>query len=156
MEIKEFNYNMRSQYSEFIRKYNKSKCLGSLNIQTFSEGKKIFIILGKGFFKKYKIIGYSIVYEDLHTICFSNDISEKYNGDTNTIFISDFMIDYLYRNQGIGKYLATYIIDKVYEDKNIILQPDGDGHWFWRKLNFRPDNISKHLTLILQRGNELY
>ena len=109
----------------------------------------------KGFLKKYKTIGYSIVYEDLHTICFSNDISKKYDRDSNTIFISDFMIDYFYQNQGIGKYLARYIIDKVYEDKNIILQPDGDGNWFWKKFGFIPDNISKHLTLILQRHNEL-
>ena len=153
MKIKEFNYNMRLQYSEFIRKYNKSKCLSSLNIQTFSKDKKIFLILEKGFFKKYKIIGYSIVYQDLHTICFSNDISKKYDRDSNTIFISDFMIDYFYRNQGIGKYLARYIIDKVYKDKNIILQPDGDGYWFWKKWDFVSDNISKHVTWILQRNN---
>lgn len=80
MEIKEFNYNIRLQYSDFIRKYNKSRCLSSLNIQTFLKGKKIFLILEKIFFRKYKIIGYSIVYEDLHTICFSNDISKKYDG----------------------------------------------------------------------------
>lgn len=153
MEIKEFNYNIRLQYADFIRKYNKSICLSSLNIQTFSEGKKIFLILEKRFFKKYKTIGYSIVYEDLHTICFSNDISKKYDGDLNTIFISDFMIDYLYRNQGIGKYLARYIIYKIYEGKNIILQPDGDGYWFWKKMGFVSDNISKHVTWILQRNN---
>ncbi len=155
MEIKEFNYNIRLQYSDFIRKYNKSRCLSSLNIQTFSKGKKIFLILEKGFFKKYKIIGYSIVYEELHTICFSNDISKKYDEDTNTIFISDFMIDYLFRNQGIGQYFARYILNEKYKDKNIILQPDGDGNWFWKKFGFIPDNISKHLTLILQRDNEL-
>ena len=156
MEIKEFNYNIRLQYSDFIRKYNKSRCLSSLNIQTFSIGKKIFLILEKGFFKKYKIIGYSIVYEELHTICFSNDISKKYDEDTNTIFISDFMIDYLFRNQGIGQYFARYILNEKYKDKNIILQPDGDGNWFWKKFGFIPDNISKHLTLILQRDNELF
>ncbi|MCI8965087.1 MAG: GNAT family N-acetyltransferase [Clostridia bacterium] len=153
MEIKEFNYNIRLQYSDFIRKYNKSRCLSSLNIQTFSKGKKIFLILEKRFFRKYKIIGYSIVYEDLHTICFSNDISKKYDGDLNTIFISDFMIHYLYRNQGIGKYLARYIIYKIYEGKNIILQPDGDGYLFWKNLGFVSDNISKHITWILQRNN---
>lgn len=156
MEIKEFNYNIRLQYSDFIRKYNKSRCLSSLNIQTFSKGKKIFLILEKGFFKKYKIIGYSIGYEELHTICFSNDISKKYDEDTNTIFISDFMIDYLFRNQGIGQYFARYILNEKYKDKNIILQPDGDGNWFWKKFGFIPDNISKHLTLILQRDNELF
>lgn len=154
-EIKEFNYNMKSQYSKFIRKYNKSKCLSSLNVQTFSKKKKIFLIVEKGFLKKYKIIGYSIIYENLNLLYFSNDISKKYDRDLNTIFISDFMVDYFYRNQGIGKYLARYIIDKVYEGKNIILQPDGDGNWFWEKFGFIPDNISNHLTLILQRHNEL-
>lgn len=58
MEIVEYNYENRMQYTNFIRKYNKSKYLSSLNIQTFSEGKRIFLILEKGFFKKYKIIGY--------------------------------------------------------------------------------------------------
>ena len=41
-EIKEFNYNMKSQYSKFIRKHNKSKCLSSLNVQTFSKEKRYF------------------------------------------------------------------------------------------------------------------
>lgn len=152
MEIVEYNYDNSMQYTDFIRKYNKSKYLSSLNIQTFSEGKRIFLILEKGFFKKYKIIGYSIVYEDLHTICFSNNISKKYDRDSNTVFISDFMIDYIYQNQGIGKDLVMYIIEKVYGDKNIILQPDGDGYWFWRKFGFVNDNISKQVTWILKRN----
>ena len=54
--------------------------------------------------------------------------------------------------QNAGK---TCILCQKYEDKNIILQPDGDGNWFWKKFGFIPDNISKHLTLILQRHNEL-
>lgn len=114
--------------------------------------KKNILNIKKGFFKKYKIIGYSIVYEDLHTVCFSNNISRKYDGDSNTVFISDFMIDYIYQNQGIGKYLVRYIIEKVYGDKNIILQPDGDGYWFWEKFGFVNDNISKHITWILKRN----
>lgn len=153
MEIVEYNYDNRMQYSEFIRKYNKSNCLNSLNIQTFSKGKKIFLMIDKGLIKKYKIIGYSIIYEDLHVICLANDISQKYDGDNNTIFIADFMIDYLYRNQENGKFLAKHILDEVYKDKDIILQSDGDGNWFWKKFAFIPDNISKHLTLILKRKN---
>lgn len=153
MEIVEYNYDNRMQYSEFIRKYNKSNCLNSLNVQTFSKGKKIFLMIDKGRIKKYKIIGYSITYEDLHVICLSNDISEKYDEDNNTIFIADFMINYLYRNQGNGKFFVKYILDEVYKDKDIILQPDGDGNWFWKKFDFIPDNISKHLTLILKRKN---
>lgn len=67
------------------------------------------------------------------------------------IYISDFMIDYLYRNQGNGKILANYIINDIYKDKDIILQPDGDGNWFWKEFGFVNDEISKHLTLILKR-----
>ena len=155
MKIIEYNYDTRIEYSRFIKKYNKSKWLDTLNINTFSKGKKIFLIVEKGFLKKYKIIGYSIIYEDLHVICFSNGLSEKYDVDTNTIFIADFMIDYLYQNQGIGQFWDKYILDEVYKDKNIILQPDGDGNWFWKKFAFIPDNISKHFTLILQRNNKL-
>ena len=89
MKIIEYNYDTRIEYSRFIKKYNKSKWLDTF----FSKGKKIFLIVEKGFLKKYKIIGYSIIYEDLHVICFSNVLSEKYDVDTNTIFIADFMID---------------------------------------------------------------
>ena len=119
------------------------------------EGKKIFLLIEQGFFKKYKIIGYAIVYEDLQVLYFSNNISKDYNGDSNTIFIADFMIDYPYRNKGIGKYFAKYIIDEVYKNKNITLQPDGDGNWFWKKFGFMPDNISKNLTLILKRNKKM-
>lgn len=155
MEIRQYNYDDRIEYSKFIRKYNKSKCLDTLNIQTFFKGKTIYLILEKTFFNIYKIIGYAIVYEELNTLYLSNEISKKYDEDSNTIFISDFMIDYLFRNQGIGQWFAKYILYDKYKDKNIILQPDGDGNWFWKKFGFIPDNISNQLTLILKRNNEL-
>lgn len=117
MQITEYNYDTRTEYSQFVRKYNKFNCLDTLKVQTFSKGKRIFLLIEEGFFRKYKIIGYAIIYEDLHVLCFSNNISEKYGGDSNTIFISDFMIDYPYRNKGIGKYFAKYIIDEVYKKK---------------------------------------
>lgn len=154
MEIIEYNFNTRVEYSAFVKKINKSNCMNTLNIQTFSKGKKIFLLIEKGFFKKYKIIGYAIIYEDLQ-LCFFNNISEEYDRDSNTIFISDFMIDYPYRNKGIGKYFAKYIIDEVYKQKDIILQPDEDGNWFWKKFGFIPDNISKNLTLILKRNKKM-
>lgn len=155
MEIKEYDFNNRAEYSVFVKKFNKSNCMSTLNIQTFSEGKKIFLLIEQGFFRKYKIIGYAIVYEYLHVLCFSNNISQKYAKDSNTIFISDFMIDYTYRNKGIGKYFAKYIIDEIYKKENIILQPDGDGNWFWKKFGFICDNISQHLTLILKRNKKM-
>ena len=117
MQITEYNYDTITEYSQFVRKYNKFNCLDTLKVQTFSKGKRIFLLIEEGFFRKYKIIGYAIIYEDLHVLCFSNNISEKYGGDSNTIFISDFMIDYPYRNKGIGKYFAKYIIDEVYKKK---------------------------------------
>lgn len=153
MDIIEYDYNTRIEYSKFIRKYNKSKYLNTLNIQTFSKGKKIFLVIEKTILYRYKIVGYAIVYGDLHVMCYSNNISKKYDGDDENIFVSDFMIDYPYRNQGIGKFLAKYILDEVYKDKNIILQPDGDGNWFWKKFGFVHDKISQHTTLILKKKN---
>lgn len=150
MKIIKYNYDTRIEYSKFIRKYNKSKFLSTLNIQTFSKEKTIYLVIEKSILRGYKIIGYAIIYENLHVICFSNDISKKYDGDINTIFIGDFMIDYSYRNKGIGKQLARYIINFEYKDKNIILQPDGDGNWFWKKFGFVNDEISQHITWILK------
>ena len=99
MKIIKYNYDTRVEYSKFIREYNRSKILSTLNIQTFLEGKIIYLVIDKSILRKYKIIGYAIIYEDLHVICFSNDISPKYDGKLDTIFISDFMIDYPYRNE---------------------------------------------------------
>lgn len=155
MEIIKYNYDTKIEYSIFTRKYNKSKLLSTLNIQTFSKEKTIYLVIEKSILRKYKIIGYAIIYENLHVICFSNGISKKYDGDINTIFIGDFMIDYSYRNKGIGKQLARYIINFEYKDKNIILQPDGDGNWFWKKFGFVNDGISQHITWILKRSGNL-
>lgn len=98
MEIIKYDYNSKIEYSRFIRKYNKSKYMHTLNIQTISKDKKIYLLIDKNLFLKYKLIGYAIIYEDLHLICYANDISQKYDGDNETIFISDFMIDLPYRN----------------------------------------------------------
>ncbi len=154
MEIKKFNYNLSIEYDKFVRKYNKSKYLYSLEHQTFQNEKKIFLLVNRGFWGRYKIIGYAIIYEELRVLCISNNISQKYDRDKDTIFISDFMIDKTYQNNGLGKKLANYIVNELYNDKNIILQPDGDGNWFWKKFGFVPDNISKNLTLILDRNRK--
>ena len=81
MEIKEYNCYTRAEYSVSVKKFNKSNCMNTLNIQTFSKGKKIFLLIERGFFKKYKIIGYAIVHEDLQVLYFSNNISKDYNGE---------------------------------------------------------------------------
>ena len=119
MEIVEYDSNTRVEYLVFVKKFNRSKYMSTLNTQTFLEGKKIFLLIEQGFFIKYKIIGYTIIYENLQ-LCFFNNISENYDGDSNTRFISDFMVDYPYRNKGIGKYLAKYIIDEVYKQKILL------------------------------------
>lgn len=155
MKIIRYNYDTRIEYYKFIRKYNRSEFLSTLNIQTFSKEKTIYLVIEKSILRKYKIIGYAIIYEDLHVICFSNDISKKYDRDINTIFIGDFMTDYSYRNKGIGKQLARYIINFEYKDKNIILQPVDDGNWFWKKFGFVNDEISQHMTWILKRSGNL-
>ena len=151
MEIKQYNYDTKVEYSKFVRKYNKSKQLKILSSIKFIKGKNIFLILKRGIFRKYIIIGYTIIDEDMRIIYFRDEINEKYIKNDNIIYITDFMIDYLYRNQGIGKKFANYIINGIYENKNIILQPKGDGNWFWKKFGFVEDNISKRLTLILKR-----
>lgn len=151
MEIFKFDNNSKIEYYNFVRKYNKSKYMDTLNIQTFSKGKKIYLLIDKKILLKYKILGYVIIYENLHTICYANNVNQKYNNDLKTIYISDFMIDKPYRNQGFGKYLENYIVNEEYKDKDIILQPDGDGNWFWKKFGFISDKISNQLTLILKR-----
>ncbi len=75
-----------------------------------------------------------------------NLISKKYENNGTTIFVSDFMVKKNLRNKGIGTKLAQYLIDYIYIDKNIILQPDGDGYWFWKKFGFEEDNESEKMT----------
>ncbi|MCI8482307.1 MAG: hypothetical protein HFJ27_04455 [Clostridia bacterium] len=151
MEIKQYDFSSRVEFAHFIKKYKMKKRLDTLNNTSLVEGKKIFLVLERGFFKKYKIIGYTIINEKVDAICIVNKINEEYCERQDVIYISDFMIDYLYQNQGNGKILANYIINDIYKDKDIILQPDGDGNWFWKELGFVNDEISKHLTLILKR-----
>lgn len=54
MEIKEYDFNNRAEYSVFVKKFNKSNCMSTLNIQTFSEGKKIFLLIEQGFLENTK------------------------------------------------------------------------------------------------------
>jgi len=151
MEIKEYDYNSRKEYIETVRKYNNSKELSILNRLTFiNKGKKVFLVIRKGFFKKYKIIAYAIIDEELEIINLVNNIDKKYIGDEKTIYITDFMVRSWNRQEGIGKELAKYIINYRYKNKNIILQPDGDGYWFWKNFGFINDNTSKN-TWILER-----
>jgi len=54
MEIKNFNYNLSIEYDNFVRKYNKSKYLYSLEHQTFQNGKKIFLLVKRVFWVDIK------------------------------------------------------------------------------------------------------
>lgn len=152
MEILRFNRDRSNEYKNFIRKYNNVAEFNTLNINTFGVGEKeIFLVVEKGKIRKYNILAYAIVQKDLKYLYIVNSISEEYKNDGTVIFISDFMVKEKMRNKGIGTKLAHYLINFIYLDKDIILQPDGDGNWFWRRFNFISDNISKKATLKMQK-----
>ena len=147
MKILKFNKCNSKEYRKFINQYNNIIEFQTLNIQNFNIGEKeIFLVLDKGIIKKHKILAYSIIETDLKYLYIANAISKNYQNDGTTIFISDFMVKENLRNKGIGTELAKYLIDDIYINKNIILQPDGDGYWFWKKFNFYDDNESEKIT----------
>lgn len=152
MEILCFTKKEEKECKEFINKYNNIEEFNILNITTFtSEKKKLFFMVDKGILKKYKLIAYCIVEEELKPFLFFGMIDKKYGEEGNIVFLSDFMVKISERNNGIGKMLAKYIIDEHYKNKTIILNPDDDGYWFWKKFGFVEDKISKHKTWILKR-----
>ena len=147
MEILGFNKSNSNNYRKFINKYNNIIEFDTLNIQNFNIGEKeIFLLVDKRIVRKYKILAYSIIEKELKYLYIVNLISKKYENNGTTIFISDFMVKKNLRNKGIGTKLAQYLIDYIYIDKNIILQPDGDGYWFWKKFGFEEDNESEKMT----------
>lgn len=147
MEILKFNKSNSNIYKEFINRYNKIIEFDILNIQTFNIGEKeIFLVVDKGIIRKYKILAYAIIEKDLEYLYIVNSISRNYQNDGTTIFISDFMVKKDSRNIGIGTKLARYLIDDIYREKNIILQPDEDGYSFWKKFSFDDDKESKKRT----------
>lgn len=153
MEILCFTKKDEKECGEFINKYNNVKEFNILDITTFtSEKKKIFFVVDKGLFKKYKLIAYCITEEELKPFLFFGMIDKKYGEEKNIVFITDFMVKMTARNNGIGKMLAKHIINEQYKNKTIILNPDDDGYWFWKKFGFVEDKISKHRTWILKRN----
>lgn len=153
MEILKFDKEKKVKYNEFINKYNDLKEFMTLKINNFNVGdKEIYLVIKKNLFSKCKILAYSIIEKDLKYIYMANSISKKYSNDGSLIFISDFMVKRKLRNQGIGKMLARHIICEEYQNKDIILQPDEDGFWFWKKFGFINDNISEHETWIKQKN----
>lgn len=144
MEILRFN-----DYRKFISKYNNIIEVDTLNIQTFNIGEKeIFLLVDKGIVRKYKILAYSIIEKDLKYLYIVNLISKKYQNNGTTIFVSDFMVKKNLRNKEIGTKLAQYLIDYIYIDKNIILQPD--GYFFWKKFSFEEENELEKMTWKIQ------
>jgi len=110
------------------------------------------LVIKKSLIKKYKILAYSIVEKDLEYLYMENLISKDYNNDGTYIFIFDFMVKRRARNKGIGRKLAEYLIYEIFRDKKILLQPDQDGQWFWRKFGFESDNLSEKETWIINRN----
>ena len=152
MQILKFNKDNSNEYRDFVNKYNNSKEFITLKINNFNVGEKeIFLVVKKGITKQYRIIAYSIIEKNLKYLYMANSISESYSNNGRYIFISDFMVERKARNNGIGTKLAEYLINEIYSNKNILLQPDEDGYWFWRKFGFHSDNISEKETWIINR-----
>lgn len=146
MKILRFNKSNNNEYRKFIKKYNIREFY-TLSMQTFNIGEKeIFLIVDKGKLRKYKILAYAIIEKDLEYLYIVNSISKEYQNNGTIIFISDFMVRKNLRNKGIGTKFVQYLINHIYVEKNIILQPDEDGYWFWKKFNFENDNKSEKET----------
>lgn len=152
MQILKFNKDNSNEYRDFVNKYNNSKEFITLKINNFNIGEKeIFLVVKKGLIKKYRILAYSIIEKNLKYLYMANLISESYSNNGRYVFISDFMVKRIARNNGIGTMLAQYLINEIYANKNILLQPDEDGYWFWEKFGFQSDNISEKETWIINR-----
>lgn len=152
MEIKEFNYKNKNEFADIVTKYNNIREFYILTSRLINvDDRTIFLVLKKGILKKYKILAYAIVDENIELICKCNNINEEYTNQKRIICITDFIVRYTKRKMGIGNTLAKYILEKRYAKADVILQPDGDGYSFWKKFGFENDNISKHETWILRR-----
>lgn len=82
--------------------------------------------------KKKEIIGY----------CKIKNVNRGKDEETHNIeidnedkIICDFYINPKKRKKGYGTILAKYIL-KLLDNKKIILHPDLDGIWFWKKFKF--------------------
>lgn len=156
MEIIHFTKNEEKEWREFIRKYNNINEFDILNGTTFpSDKKEIFVIVEKGWIRKYKLIAYCIIEKELKAFVFLNMIDKSYESVDNIVYIEDFMVRISKRKQGVGKQFAEYMLNEICKDKDVILNPDKDGYWFWKKFGFVDDEISKQKTWILRRNSNL-
>lgn len=155
MEIKRFTKAEEKEWREFIRKYNNVREFDILNITTFpSKEKEIYMIIENGLFRKYKFIAYCIIEKELKDFTLLNMIDKSYGDANNMVYLTDFMVRISKRNQGIGKEFAGYILNEICKGKDVILNPDADGYWFWKKFGFIDDKISKHKTWILRKNDK--
>ena len=153
MEILKFNKINGNQYKEFIKKYNNVQEFDILNSQTFNVGEKeIFLVVEKGILNKNKILAYSIIQKDIEYSYIINSADKDYFNNETTICILDFMVREKSRNKGVGTKLAKYLMDYIYIDKDIILEPKGDGYWFWKKFNFE-ENKELQKTVWKRKNN---
>lgn len=161
--IKSYNIDNADEYQQTLSLYNLPAEFSYLPIQTFKQGKTIFLMfLEKEYsfwwfkYKKETIIGYCITQnaneltpscreyiEDIYSI--SQSIAIQY-----PLIISDFMIANEFRRNGYGHKFATHLIDKIYLNQNISLYAKGDGVYFWPKLGF---NKVDNTTSILIKSN---
>ena len=144
MEIVHFTKKEEKEWREFTRKYNNVREFDILNGTTFpSDKKEIFVIIEKGWIQKYKLIAYCIIEKELKDFTFLNMIDKSYESVNNTVYLTDFMVR-----------IAEYMINEICEGKDIILNPDEDGYWFWKKFGFISDEVSNRETWILRRNNK--
>lgn len=152
MEIIEFNTNNKKEFTDIVKKYNNIKEFHILTSRLINlDGRTIFLVLKKGILRKYRILGYTIIDQNISLMCRCNNMDEIYAKKDRIICITDFIVRKTERGKGIGSTLAKYILEKRYPKKDIVLQPQGDGYWFWKKFGFEKDNISKDETWILRR-----
>lgn len=137
-----FNKDNSEEYQQYRNKLPKE--FDILSIQDFAYNKNIFLLVKKGILNREKIIGYAILFdctslneEDKRNVALISDIDSKTILEGEWVFISDFMILWFHRRRGIGREFFRYIESNYYDNNDFILNADGDGKYFWRKLGFK-------------------
>lgn len=141
--IKHYYADTKDEYIEFVRSNSFPKEFEYIKIQNFtgSNEKHIFLLLYKGFFNKFNILEYCIIYNyterDSHDFCkISFNIPDKIINAKHLNIIADFIIHPRYRRKKLGTYLYNEIIERYYKNNSFILYSDGEGKYFWPCLGF--------------------
>lgn len=141
-EILRFNKMNSEEYRYYKHKLPKEFYI--LENRRFTDEEDIFLLIRKGIFNRIKIIGYAILNDcsklnekDRKTVALINSIDSGTILDHEWVIISDFMILRLQRRRGIGSEFFRHIENDYYNNRQFILNADGDGKFFWNKLGFK-------------------